>query len=451
MKMACPYTPGRELGRGTFGRVVMVQDGTNVSALKIVTYPQFEINNLQEIDFLARIRHPNIIRATGLVGNSLCPTIVNPDQIGLVLPLAQADLQTAFDTMSYKERLTVFFQLASAVKFLHDNNILHLDIKPANALLINGQAVISDLGLSRVVADVRKGFYLPGFVGTLVYSPPEVLSNDAAVFTNKTDVWALGMSFLVMLTNNHPLLGARDLPAITNAIQTIFGTGQHRHILRYIRGIPEEYVAGTYHLLAGMLKVDPDERWDMDAVVSADIFQQLGFTAPIPGRMGQVSINPAPLTPLQITGLRQIVDTIAPYGNVPVEAIFVGLDLGARVLPTIVPQDVPTIQLAGEVIGRMVLSLYNVIIPNMYGPRLLTMEQSILTNAAGIIRRDFIFEAANSLGQVEEIKRLLTGATIANYPSISAATFFANSTIPPNPESKDTVISQTTYGTGAWF
>lgn len=449
--MACPYVPGRELGRGTYGRVVLVQEGPQVWALKIVTYPQFEITNLQEIDFLARVRHPHIIHATGLVGNSLCPTIVNPNQLGIVLPLAQADLHTVFQSMSYAERFRIFFQLASAVKFLHDNRILHLDIKPNNALMLNGDAVISDLGLSRTVSDVSRGVYMPGFVGTLLYSPPEVLSNDGAVFTNKTDVWALGMSFLVMLTNNHPLHAAKDAPAINAAIQSIFGVGQQRHILRYIRGIPEEYIGGTYQLLSGMLKVDPDERWDMNAVVSADIFRQLGYTKPIPGYIGSPKIDPTVLTPTQIVGLRRTVDAIAPHGNAPIEAIFVGLDLGARVIPTVYPQDEATVRLAGEVIARMVLSLYDINPPHSYGAQLLSLEQSILIKAAGFVRRSFIFEAANSIGQVEEIKTLLNERTIADYLRLNAAAFFNNSTIPANPESKDTVISQTSYKSGAWF
>lgn len=448
--MTCPYTPGRVLGQGTFGRVILAQQGSNVYALKIITYPQYEINNLQEIDLLARMRHPNIIRASALVTGGQCPDIVNSDQMGLLLPLAQGDLEGGFGAMNFKQRFEIFFQLACAIKFLHDNNILHLDIKPANALLINGQAVISDLGLSRVVADVRKGFYLPGFVGTMVYSPPEVLSSNSAVFTDKTDVWALGMSFLVMLTANHPLLGARDLSGILMAIQNIFGNGQHRHILNYIRGIPEEFIAGTYHLLSGMLKVDPDERWSMAEVVNADIFRQVGMLNEISGRLGTPTVPAQVLTPGQIAGIRRAVDVVAQFGDAPVEAIFVALDFAARALVSNGNQEPSVLLIGGEVAGGMVLSLYNYAAPNNHGSNLLLYQQGLLINSAGIVRRNFIFEAANSLEQVEEIKNLITPNTIANYFAINPATFFDASIAPDNLASKDTVIKQTSYK-GAWF
>ena len=88
---------------------------------------------------------------------------------------------------SESEILTYFHQITRGLKYLHENNILHRDLKSANVFLFkNGNLKIGDMNVSKVA--------LKGLVytqtGTPYYSSPEVWRDGP--YDNKSDLWSLG-------------------------------------------------------------------------------------------------------------------------------------------------------------------------------------------------------------------------------------------------------------------
>ena len=77
---------------------------------------------------------------------------------------------------SEKEAKIHFYQMLSAVQYLHQHNIAHRDLKPENILLSNDDTnpliKISDMGLSKLVDHTT---FLQTFCGTPQYLAPEVL------------------------------------------------------------------------------------------------------------------------------------------------------------------------------------------------------------------------------------------------------------------------------------
>lgn len=106
---------------------------------------------------------------------------------------------------------TNFFQICSAVKHMHEHNLVHLDIKPDNVLLkdFSGSVVeLVDFGLAE-----RTGKKLRGACGTLSYMAPEALDADGLSVTKLTakpslDVWSLGVLLYSMLTGEYPWMQA---------------------------------------------------------------------------------------------------------------------------------------------------------------------------------------------------------------------------------------------------
>lgn len=94
------------------------------------------INNIIEIDILARLRHPNLCYTTDIISH------INYDISGLltILPISTFTVFSICEREEYtfNGRLRHFFQLLNAIKFLHDNNTTHNNIKLEN-MVITGE------------------------------------------------------------------------------------------------------------------------------------------------------------------------------------------------------------------------------------------------------------------------------------------------------------------------
>ncbi|PAV91903.1 hypothetical protein WR25_21876 [Diploscapter pachys] len=78
-------------------------------------------------------------------------------------------------------------QMLRAVKVIHDQNIVHADLKPANFLLVRGNLKLIDFGISSSAHENKKK---SAIVGTLDYMAPEQFTDEQPQV--KIDVWALG-------------------------------------------------------------------------------------------------------------------------------------------------------------------------------------------------------------------------------------------------------------------
>ncbi|CAG5129449.1 unnamed protein product, partial [Candidula unifasciata] len=109
-------------------------------------------------------------------------------------------------------------QILEGLAFLHDNNIVHLDLKPQNILLTKpfpeGEVKICDLGfacLTNTGEDIRD------IIGTPDYVAPEVL--DYEPLNIQTDMWSLGVLTYVMLTACSPFAGDTQQETFCNITQ----------------------------------------------------------------------------------------------------------------------------------------------------------------------------------------------------------------------------------------
>ncbi|KAH0627154.1 hypothetical protein JD844_002595 [Phrynosoma platyrhinos] len=110
------------------------------------------------------------------------------------------------DAFKEKDVRRLMRQILEGVSFLHQNNVVHLDLKPQNILLTSesplGDIRIVDFGLSRVMKNSEE---LREIMGTPEYVAPEILSYDP--ISTATDMWSIGVLAYVMLTGVSPFLG----------------------------------------------------------------------------------------------------------------------------------------------------------------------------------------------------------------------------------------------------
>lgn len=143
-----------KIDEGTYGVVYRAKDKKTgeIVALKKVKMEKeregFPLTALREINILLSFHHPSIVDVKEVVvGSSL-------DSIFMVMEYMEHDLKALMETMkqrfSQSEVKCLMLQLLEGVKYLHDNWVLHRDLKTSNLLLNNrGELKICDFGLAR--------------------------------------------------------------------------------------------------------------------------------------------------------------------------------------------------------------------------------------------------------------------------------------------------------------
>ncbi|GAB1354409.1 hypothetical protein MASR1M12_31470 [Erysipelotrichia bacterium] len=138
-------------------------------------------------------------------------------------------------------------QLTRSLAILHDNEIHHLDIKPANIMLRSHhplQFVLIDFGIASLLG---KEFSMWATVrqGTPMYQSPESI---AGIIGEKIDWWSVGMVILEILSGQHPFEGIQKQLIYFNVINGKIP-------------IPETLPKKWKNLIKGLLTVNPEKRW----------------------------------------------------------------------------------------------------------------------------------------------------------------------------------------------
>jgi len=190
------------LGSGGYGSVYKYKIGKKDYAVKNMEKKGelMESGMLREIDSLTQLQDSKHIV-------KLYEIDFDVDSVKLVLELGESDLSNfSEEYVITPSRLKRYAKnLCQAVYDCNQKNIIHRDIKPDNSLVIESEGVkISDFGLARsdtCSTELDQGFTAIRY--TIWYRPPEVLLGLS--YTEKADIWALGMTIISMLYDGYAL------------------------------------------------------------------------------------------------------------------------------------------------------------------------------------------------------------------------------------------------------
>lgn len=105
----------------------------------------------------------------------------------------------------------IFLQMIDCIQELHSRNEFHRDIKPQNFLVDGEQIVVSDFGLTTEIGSDTGFTRSSVYWGTHGYIPPEFLNGGFKHADASGDVFMLGKTFYVLITNNNPLYLIGDI------------------------------------------------------------------------------------------------------------------------------------------------------------------------------------------------------------------------------------------------
>ncbi|MBE6378177.1 MAG: hypothetical protein E7051_05090 [Lentisphaerae bacterium] len=192
-------------GKGASGVVYLAEDpvGRKV-VLKIVEsflYSERELDGLRNYMMISG-DHQGLLRIyhIGKEDNRIYYTMEAADNIldnGNYLPATLGNRFRLNERFTPEEAVDIMRELLAGLKFMHQANLIHRDIKPDNIIFVGGRAKLSDPGL------VAKAGASVTFAGTIGFIPPEAFDQEMKP-SPATDIYAIGKVFYCMTTGYSP-------------------------------------------------------------------------------------------------------------------------------------------------------------------------------------------------------------------------------------------------------
>ena len=286
------YHRANAVGSGSYGSVVVVYDDEGQEyAMKLfdddeedeedVDSSDYGINlgALREISILRLLKeensHPNVIEIHDVqtaFGEE------DDEEVGvyaMAMPLfPDGSLADAFSKITTKKQKAVIAHgILKAMAYLHENSIIHRDIKSDNVLLkfqtSDGDSghglfepVVIDFSLAKFVSEDDSSEVEPthtASIGTPTYRAPEVV--DEKPYGLPSDLWSVGVVLLEMLQGK--------------CFESFKDKGALKEIAQCLDSLPD---APFPTLLRGLLETDPSKRWTARQALSCDLFAKFNLS-----------------------------------------------------------------------------------------------------------------------------------------------------------------------------
>jgi len=206
------------LGAGAFGTVVHVidRDSFEEIAVKVIDKRKVSRNDIgglrKEAEILSGLNHEHIVEFKHIKETDtrifLGMELVQGGQLKQLIEERQKKGQQFSD----EEASCILRGLLSALKYLHQKDVVHRDLKPENILLANrndlSSVKVADFGLSARYDRESYSRNLNGQCGTMIFMAPELIENRN--YSMPVDIWSVGMIMFILCHGKHPLYKKSD-------------------------------------------------------------------------------------------------------------------------------------------------------------------------------------------------------------------------------------------------
>lgn len=258
----------RQLGKGGMGNVYSAIDlrSTAHVAVKVMRHlDSWSIYRfVEEFSWLSQLNHPHLVKLYDAFSEGDTRYFSMEQVEGLTIRNWFQTLSPT-DVSRWNMLRQVLAETASAIRFLHDCDVMHRDVKPTNLMITpNRRAMLLDLGLAMRSGKSTAGLQLldgSKIVGTIQYLPPEALRGDPQTFAS--DWYSFGVLIFETITNSFPPISVDPKNKDLNLRYQL----NESALRAKLQGLPEDLMA----LCTDLLSVDPRAR-----PLGNEIIQRLG-------------------------------------------------------------------------------------------------------------------------------------------------------------------------------
>jgi len=263
------------LGNGSYGKVYKAMNlkTENLVAIKSVKKKKDKEDEdkfvSNEIDFLKRLSHPNIVKIYEFYDIK--------DNYYLITEYCKYGELYKYYKFHFSEKqiCVLFYQIFSGLIYLHENNILHGDLKLENIMVdaIEKDKVsfepyfyikIIDFGSAKIFSKQKKENEI---IGSTYYIAPEVLKQK---YNEKCDTWSVGVILYMILTKKAPFNGNND-DKIEEKIEKGSYDNKNKELM--------EYSSEVRDLLNKLLEVNAEKRYSAKQALNHIWFKNYGGRA----------------------------------------------------------------------------------------------------------------------------------------------------------------------------
>ncbi|XP_065320983.1 serine/threonine-protein kinase D1-like isoform X1 [Gordionus sp. m RMFG-2023] len=205
--------PKEVLGSGQFGTVYGGLNKKNGGpiAVKVILKSRFpsqkESQLKNEVKILQTLSNPGVVNLDRMYESEEKIIVVMEKLAGDMLEMI---LNNPKGLLSETVARFLVYQILIALRYLHNMNIVHCDLKPENVLLSSyidfPQVKLCDFGFARIIGEKS---FRRSIVGTPAYLAPEVLRNQG--YNRSLDMWSVGVIIYVSLSGTFPFNEEEDI------------------------------------------------------------------------------------------------------------------------------------------------------------------------------------------------------------------------------------------------
>ncbi len=262
------YELGDILGFGGMSEVHLARDlrlhrdvAVKVLRADLARDPSFYLRFRREAQNAAALSHPSIVTVYD-TGEAETPTGPLPYIVmEYVEGVTLRDIVHTDGPMPPRRAIEVIADACNALNFSHQAGIIHRDVKPANIMISNTNAVkVMDFGIARAIADSNSVTQTAAVIGTAQYLSPEQASGNPV--DARSDVYSLGCVLYEMLTGEPPFIGDTPISVAYQHVREDPVPPSERH-----EGISPELDAVVLKALAK----NPENRYQTAAEMRTDL------------------------------------------------------------------------------------------------------------------------------------------------------------------------------------